>query len=84
MIKSSRWLLSRNRMSLNAGQAVRLDELLQANQALLTVYLLRDELKRLWFQRSPERTYQAWRQWVQQPHESGIQALQRFARLLEP
>ena len=84
VIKSSRWLLLRNRASLNRGQAVRLDELLQANQALLTVYLLRDELKRLWFQRNPERTYQAWRQWVQQAQESGIQALQRFARLLEP
>uniref|UniRef100_UPI000371109B ISL3 family transposase n=1 Tax=Thioalkalivibrio sp. ALJ16 TaxID=1158762 RepID=UPI000371109B len=80
----SRWLLLRNQASLNTGQAVRLGELLQANQALLTVYLLRDELKRLWFQRRPEQTWQAWRHWVQQAQESGIQALQRFARLLEP
>ena len=30
------------------AQAVKLDELLEANQALLVAYLLREELKRLW------------------------------------
>lgn len=84
VIKSSRWLLLRNRASLNPGQAVHLEELLQANQALLTTYLLRDELKRLWFQPHPEQLHHAWQQWFQQAQESGIQALQRFARLLEP
>jgi len=53
VIKSSRWLLLRNRKNLDRGQAVQLSELLEANQPLLTTYLMRDELKRLWFYRRP-------------------------------
>ena len=47
--EGSKWLLLANRESL-AGQTQRdrLKELLEANQALMTVYLLRDDLKRLW------------------------------------
>ena len=53
VIKSSRWLLLRNRENLDRHQSVKLDELLEANQPLLTAYLMRDELKRLWFYRHP-------------------------------
>lgn len=53
VIKSSLWLLLRNRKNLDRGQAVQLSELLEANQPLLTTYLMRDELKRLWFYRRP-------------------------------
>ena len=49
VVKSSRWLLLRNRNNLKAGRQSRLEELLAANQARLTVYLLKDELKRLWY-----------------------------------
>ncbi|MDR8038869.1 transposase, partial [Burkholderia cenocepacia] len=41
VLKSSRWLLLRNRHNLRADQAVHLNELLEANQPLLCVYLLR-------------------------------------------
>ncbi len=47
MVKTSRWLLLRNRENVPADQAVRLDELLAANKALLTVYLFKDDLKQL-------------------------------------
>ena len=47
VLKSSRWLLLRNRRNLKPGQSVQLKELLAANQPLLCVYVLRDELKRL-------------------------------------
>lgn len=63
IIKSSRWLLLRNRDNQDRQQAVRLDELLQANQPLLTVYVLRDELKRLWFYPRPAWAKQAWNHW---------------------
>ncbi|EWM40332.1 transposase family protein [Bordetella holmesii 70147] len=53
VIKSSRWLLLRNRKNLDPCQSVKLDELLQANQPLLTAYLMRDELKQLWFYQHP-------------------------------
>src|SRR5690606_11577887 len=44
-IKQSRWLLLRNRDNLTNSQAVTLDELLAANQPLLTTYLLKEQLK---------------------------------------
>lgn len=83
IIKSSRWLLLRNRDNLDRQQAVRLDELLQANQPLLTVYVLRDELKRLWFYRRPAWARQAWNHWCEQAEQSGIAALNTFAQRLK-
>ena len=83
-MKSSRWLLLRNRDNLTPEQTVRLDELLEANQALLVVYLLHDEPKRLWRYRRPGWAEKAWRQWYQQAKASGIEALQRCAEKLAP
>lgn len=84
VVKSSRWLLLRNRDHLKAGQQVQLNELLAANQALLTVYLLKDELKRLWRYRRAGWAEKAWQRWYEQAMASGIAALQRFAQRLRP
>lgn len=84
VIKSSRWLLLRNRRSLTQHQAVQLDEILQANEPLMTAYVLRDELKRLWFYRRRSWAKRAWRQWYQHAMDSGIIALRRFAKRLKP
>jgi len=45
VLKSSRWLLLLNRYKRQPQQAVQLKEQLAANQPLMTVYVLRDELK---------------------------------------
>lgn len=84
IVKSSRWLLLRNRRGLKPSEQVRLDELLEANQALLTVYLLRDELKRLWYYRRQSWAKKAWHTWYEQAMASGIEALRKFAKRLEP
>lgn len=83
VIKSSRWLLLRNRKNLDGRQSVQLNELLQANQPLLTAYLMRDELKRLWFYRRPGYARQAWDHWLEQAQASGIAALAHFALKLK-
>jgi transposase len=83
VIKSSRWLLLRNRGNLEPSQAVQLKELLRANQPLLTAYLMRDELKRLWFYRRPGWAEQAWEHWLGQAMSSGIAALALFAQRLK-
>ena len=82
VIKSSRWLLLRNRQNLDQAQTTRLDELLEANQPLLTVYLMRDELKRLWFHRHSDAAQQAWEHWLAQASASGVAALALFAQRL--
>jgi transposase len=84
IIKSSRWILLRNREHLNEDQSVRLDEILDANRALLTAYVLRDELKRLWFYRRQYAAERAWAQWLKQAQDSGIPALGHFAEKLKP
>ncbi|WP_197457476.1 DesA/ISL3 alpha bundle tail domain-containing protein, partial [Crenobacter luteus] len=49
VIKQSRWLLLRNPESVKSDrQRIRLDELLAANQALSTVYVMKAGLKALW------------------------------------
>lgn len=83
VLKSSPWLLLRNRRNLERSQAVHLKELLAANQPLLCVYVLRDELKRLWFYRREAWAQQAWQQWLDQASESGIAALKTFAKRLQ-
>ncbi|SEK11044.1 Transposase [Paraburkholderia diazotrophica] len=80
VLKSSRWLLLRNRHNLGPEQSVHLKELLAANQPLLCVYLLRDDLKRLGFYRKPAWAQKAWEQWIEQARQSGIAALQLFAQ----
>lgn len=85
LVKSSRWLLLRNRERLaSEADRVRLDELLAANQALMTVYVLRDDLKRLWSYRCRGSAARFWQDWLQRALDSGIEPLVRFARRLEP
>lgn len=48
----------RNREKVPHDQVVKLDELLAANRALLTVYLLKDDLKQMWRYRR-----EAWARW---------------------
>jgi len=85
VIKTARWLLLRNRDTIERKEdQVRLDELLDANKSLMTVYVLRDELKDLWRKSSPEAARKAWQAWATKALQSGIPALMHFAKRLEP
>jgi transposase len=85
VVKTARWLLLRNRDNLTRPRdQVRLDELLAANQALMTVYVLKDDLKQLWRQPSQDAARAAWQAWSDRAMGSGIAPLVRFARKLVP
>mgnify|MGYP002075492649 FL=1 len=84
IVKTSRWLLLRNRGNVPAEQAVRLKELLAANRALMTAYVLKDDLKQLWHYRSEAWARKAWKSWKRRAMRSGLQPLRHFARCLEP
>lgn len=85
VVKSSRWLLLRNRDSLpDERSRVRLDELLEANQALFTVYVMRDDLKTLWRYRHRGYARRAFDAWYARALDSGIAPLIRFAERLRP
>lgn len=84
VVKTSRWLLLRNRENVPADKTVQLDELLAANRALMTVYVLKDDLKELWRYRSRPWALKAWKSWKRRALRSGLQPLRHFARCLEP
>ena len=80
VLKGARWLLLRNRKDVRRkADRVRLYDLLAANQALFTVYVLKEDLKRLWTYRSPGAARRFWREWYARAVESGVTPLVRFA-----
>jgi len=84
VIKRSRWLLLRNRENLTEEQAVKLEELLAANAPLTTVYLLKSQLKELWYAPSEDEGRRRWKEWFQMAIDSGLAPLMAFARRLRP
>jgi transposase len=85
LVKGSRWLLLRNRENVTReADRVRLDELLAANRALFTVYVLKDDLKTLWDYRHSGYAQRFWQQWYQRAIRSRIGPLKAFARRLKP
>jgi transposase len=84
VIKGSRWLLLRNRDNVGREEdRVRLDELLAANRKLMTVYVLKDDLKELWDYRHTGYAMRFWRQWYGRAIRSRIEPLKAFARKLK-
>lgn len=84
VVKQSRWLLLRNPDHLKApAQQVRLEELLAANQSLMTVYVMKAQLKALWMASTAWEWRRAWRQWMTHARQSRIPALMHFARNLQ-
>lgn len=84
MVKRSHWLLLRNPANLKDSEQVRLAEVLDANQSLLAVYVMKDQLKALWNAPTAWAWRQAWTQWLRHARESGIPALMHFAKCLRP
>ena len=82
VIKRSRWLLLRNRDNLEDDRAIKLDELLAANAPLSTVYLLKTELKEIWFAPSVREGARRWKRWMRLALESEIAPVIKFAKSL--
>lgn len=84
VVKRSHWLLLRNPANLKEHEQVRLSEVLQVNQSLMAVYVMKEQLKALWSAPSARAWRSAWKQWLAHARESGIPALMRFAKRLRP
>ena len=84
VIKQARWLLLRNPENLKGDdQRVHLQDLLAANQSLMTVYLMKAELKALWSPVTAWGWRSTWKQWLRLADESAIPALKQFAKRLK-
>lgn len=79
-----RRLLLRNRDSIKReADAIRLNELLAANQALFTTYVLNDDLKQLRRSRQPLTALWHWKEWAKRALDSGIEPLIKFVERLK-
>ncbi|CAM4065022.1 MULTISPECIES: ISL3 family transposase [Enterobacteriaceae] len=84
VVKQAHWLLLRNPASLNEREQVRLDEVLQANQPIMTAHVMKESLRSLWTAPDAWEWRRRWQQWHAHAAESGIPALMRFASALKP
>jgi transposase len=84
VIKRSRWLLLRNRGNLTNEQAVKLDDLLAANAPLTTVYVLKAQLKDLWYAPDEDEARRRWNEWQRLALDSQLPPLIAFAKRLAP
>lgn len=83
LIKGAKWILLGNWENLpDRATKIRLKELLEANQALMTAYVLKDALKALWRYRREGWARKAWESWLEMAQSSGITPLVRFAKNL--
>jgi transposase len=83
VVKGAKWLLLKNRENIETDQdRVRLEELLAANQSLMCVYVLKDDLKELWRLHDHSQARTAWDSWHARAIESGIAPLIAFAKRL--
>jgi len=83
-VKRARWVLLKNRSNMDETQQHYLDELLAKNHNLMVVYVLKAQLKELWYCDSIEQAKTFWDVWWQQVQDSNIEPLKLFARRLKP
>ena len=84
LARQARKLLVRDEASMDAGSRERLENLLNRSQVLATVHRSRQQLQQVWDRTasSQEALLGALQQWCRDAENSGIQALQDFARSL--
>ncbi|MEM5734109.1 ISL3 family transposase [Shewanella algae] len=82
-VKRGRWVLLKNRDNLTDKQAGYLNELLESNKSLMTVYLLREQLKEMWYCTDEAEATAQWNLWWQQVRESCIRPLLQFGQRLK-
>ena len=84
LLRRVKTLLVREESRLTLDARTRLDAALRHNQALQTVYLYKGRLQAIWQERtaSHERLRQSLQEWCREAEESGIRALQEFAKTL--
>ena len=83
MIKGSKYLLLKNKVHLLPDEEPRLKRLLELNQSLTTVYILKDSLKKLWNYLDPAWAQKALDEWCSMALENKIGPVIAFAKMLK-
>ena len=82
VLRGTKYLLLKNQENLFPKQRCRLEELLSLNQNLNVVYVLKDDLKRLWDCTEREEAARILADWTEAAEESGIEPLADIAKTL--
>ena len=84
LLRRVKTLLVREESLLSIDARARLEAALNHNQSLQTVYQYKGKLQAIWQERtaSHERLKQSLQEWCREAEESGIRALQEFAKTL--
>jgi transposase len=82
VIKGSKYLLLKNEENLKPEEATKLGKLLNLNENLSTMYILKDSLKELWACRSRDQALTALVEWCRIAEESEIPEAKSFATRL--
>jgi len=83
VIKGSKYLLLKNKTNLLPQERPKLQRVLELNQNLSTVYLLKDFLKELWKGESRTQVQQTLETWCAMAYESHMKPVMAFAKMLK-
>ena len=81
VVKGSAYILLKNKGNLRQDEKPRLRALLKLNKAIATVYILKDDLKRLWHYTYSKSCKNSLQRWCSMARESDIPALIDFAKM---
>lgn len=86
VLKGTRWLLltARERLETNQDKQKRLQQALELNKPLATVYYMKEDLRQLWNWEG-DKIAAKWHltNWIEMAKDSGIGMLRKFAKTLE-
>jgi len=84
VIKGTRWLLLKNPQNLDPerDEHQRLQQALELNQPLATVYYMKEDLRQLWSQTNQNNADTFLNDWIARAKSSQIQMLEKFADTL--
>jgi transposase len=83
VIKGSKYLLLKNKENLLQDEKPKLRSLLKINEAITTVYILKDYLKKLWRYKYPKCAESFMNYWYSIAMESKIKPVMAFAKTLK-
>ncbi|NMB38943.1 MAG: transposase [Firmicutes bacterium] len=81
-MKACRWILLKNPENLSDKERPRLKGLLSTNESLAKVYILKDELKRIWHYTDRDLIEIALNNWCELALEANLPALNKFVKML--
>jgi transposase len=85
ILKGIRWLLLKNPENLveARNEHRRLQQALELNRPLATVYYMKEDLRQLWSQKTKNRAAKFMADWIARAKASGIGMLKKFAKTLQ-